>query len=169
MANVFKEFKDFAFKGNVIDMAVGVIIGGAFGKIVTSMVSDIFTPFISLLTGKANFSEMYTILKVPAEYANETFATYQEAVDAGCTIFTYGNFIQNIIDFFLIAICIFIFVKLIQTGRKKAAESKKAKEPAAAPAVPAAPTTKKCPYCCSEISIDATKCPHCTSDLPKEN
>ena len=137
MAKVWKEFKEFAFKGNVIDMAVGVMIGGAFGKIVTSLVNDIFMPLLSVLTGGVSFADLAIALGEGEEAAK----------------FAYGNFIQTVVDFLLIAVCIFAFVKLITKLRKKPE-----------PAAPAEPP-RVCPFCKMEIAKDATRCPHCTSQL----
>ncbi len=133
---MWKEFKEFAFKGNVVDMAVGVMIGAAFGKIVTSLVDNIFTPILSLIIGKVNFSAL---------------AVKFGEGDAAFSL-NYGLFIQSVIDFLVIAFCIFLFVKLIS----------KLKKPA--PAAPSAPA-RKCPYCMGEIDPAATRCPHCTSQL----
>ncbi len=133
---MWKEFKEFAFKGNVVDLAVGVMIGAAFGKIVTSLVTDIFTPLLSLITGKIDFS---------------TLAVKFGEGDAAASL-NYGLFIQAVIDFLLMAVCIFLFVKLISKFRKP--------EPVAAK-----PAARKCPYCMSEIDSAATRCPHCTSQL----
>ena len=136
---IWKEFKEFAFKGNVIDMAVGVMIGSAFTSIVNSVVNDLFTPIISLLTSGVDFSSMGLALT--------------EGEDAA--VLAYGNFIQTVINFFLVAICIFFFVKFVNKLR-----AKKPAEPAPAPA-----PVRKCPYCMSEIDEAATRCPHCTSQL----
>ncbi len=133
---MWKEFKEFAFKGNVVDLAVGVMIGAAFGKIVSSLVNDIFTPILSLITGKIDFS---------------TLAVKFGEGDGAASL-NYGLFIQSVIDFILMALCIFLFVKFIN----------KLKKPA--PAAPAAPA-RKCPYCMSEVDPAATRCPHCTSQL----
>ena len=130
------EFKAFALKGNVIDMAVGVMIGGAFGKIVTSIVNDLFMSLITLLTGRINFSSLGIKLG--------------EGEDAA--VFAYGNFLQTVVDFLLMAICIFLFVKAINKLHKKPAEAPR-EEP------------RLCPYCRMEIAKDATRCPHCTSVL----
>lgn len=142
-----KEFKEFATKGNLVDMAVGVVIGGAFSKIVTSLVNDIIMPAVSILTGDVDFSNLFWVLD-GGEY--ETLAAAQEA---GAITLNYGNFITVIIDFLIIAMSMFIVIKKILVVRKKAVE-----EPAPAP------TTKICPFCKSEIHIDATRCPHCTSE-----
>ncbi len=130
------EFKTFALKGNVIDMAVGVMIGGAFGKIVTSIVNDLFMPVITLLTGRISFSSLGIKLG--------------EGEDAA--VFAYGSFLQTVVDFLLTAICVFLFVKLVSRLHKKPAEA-----PKEAP--------RLCPYCRMEIARDATRCPHCTSEL----
>lgn len=134
---IWKEFKEFAFKGNVVDMAVGVMIGSAFTGIVTSVVNDLFTPILSIVTKGVNFASMGIKLGEGEEAA----------------VFAYGNFIQTVVNFFLVAICIFALVKFIN----------KLKKPAPAPA-PAAPA-RKCPFCMSEIDEKATRCPHCTSVL----
>lgn len=140
------EFKEFAIKGNVMDMAIGVIIGGAFGKIVTSFVNDIIMPAISLLTGKIDFSNLFLALD------GNTYATLAEAQEAGVATLNYGTFLTTIIDFLLIALSIFIVMKKLLVAKKK--------EEAPAPV-----TTKECPYCKSTIALDATRCPHCTSEL----
>lgn len=145
MKKFANEFKDFIAKGNVVDMAVGVIVGGAFGKIVTSLVEDIIMPPISKLLSGVNVQEMFYALD------GNKYATLQEARDAAAPIIAYGNFIQNIINFLIIALVIFIVIK--QVAKVRPQEE--------APA----PTTKVCPYCKSEIPIEAVKCPHCTSDL----
>ena len=145
MKKFANEFKDFIAKGNVVDMAVGVIVGGAFGKIVTSLVEDIIMPPISKLLSGVNVQEMFYALD------GNKCAALQEARDAAAPIIAYGNFIQNIINFLIIALVIFIVIK--QVAKVRPQEE--------APA----PTTKVCPYCKSEIPIEAVKCPHCTSDL----
>ena len=141
---MWKDFKKFAFKGNVIDMAVGVVVGGAFSKIVTSLVNDIITPVISLITGGANFSELFVLLNVPEGTDVSAIKTIEAAKEAGLATLNYGSFIQAIIDFFIIALSIFMFVRIIQKGREKleALEKKKAEEVPAAPAAPAKPTTE---------------------------
>lgn len=144
-----KEFRDFAMKGNVVDLATGVIIGGAFGKIVTSLVSDIIMPLISLATGKLDFNNMFFSLD------GGNYATYDAAKAAGASTLNYGAFITNIIDFLIIAFSIFIIIK--QLNRFK-------REPA-----PATPTTKSCPFCQSVIHLDAMRCPNCTSDLSQDD
>ena len=134
------EFREFISKGNIFDMAVGLIIGSAFTAIVNSLVKDIFSPLITIITGKADMTQLIWNVN-------------------GAEI-KYGSFLQNVITFLLTAIVLFMLVKGINSLRNI---GKKKEEPAE----PAAPTTKVCPYCCSEISIEATKCPHCTSELEK--
>ena len=133
---MWKEFRDFAFKGNVVDLAVGVMIGAAFGKIVSSLVADIFTPILSLITGKMDFSTM----------------AVKFGEGEGAASLNYGLFIQAVIDFLLMAVCIFLFVKLISKLKKP--------EP-----VVEKPAPRRCPFCMGEIDPAATRCPHCTSQL----
>ncbi len=143
---MLKEFKEFALKGNVIDLAVGVVIGGAFGKIVTSLVDDIIMPLVGLLIGDTDFANLFITL------GEGEFNSIAAANEAGVATLNYGLFINNIVNFLIIAFSIFIVVKkLMAMGRKKAEEA------------PAPVTTKICRYCKSEIHIDATRCPHCTS------
>ncbi|MEL7601562.1 MAG: large conductance mechanosensitive channel protein MscL [Bacillota bacterium] len=149
---MWKAFKEFAFKGNVLDLAIGVMIGGAFGKIVTSAVNDLFMPLLSVLTGSLDFSKLFLAMD------GKTYKTIADAKEAGVATFNYGAFITAVIDFLLIAVCIFLFVKLINRIRRS-----KKEEPAPV-AVP-----RKCPYCRSEIAKEATRCPHCTSLLTEEN
>ena len=146
-----KEFKDFISKGNVIDLAVGVIIGGAFSGIVTNLVTNIITPAISLLTGKISFTDLFIALD------GGEYATLAAAQEAGAATLNYGLFIQAVIDFIITAFVIFLLVKGINKIRSL---GKKEEE-----AAPAAPTIKVCPFCKSEISIDATRCAHCTSEV----
>lgn len=146
---MLKEFKAFAMKGNVIDLAVGVIIGGAFGKIVSSLVNDIIMPLVGSLLGNLDFQNLFITL------GGGSFNTLEEAKAAGAATLNYGLFINNIIDFLIIAFSIFVVIKQINRIPKKQEES------APAPAV----TTKTCKYCYSEIHIDATRCPNCTSSL----
>jgi len=150
LKNTLEEFKAFAVKGNVVDMAVGVIIGGAFGKIVTSLVNDVVMPTIGMFMGGLDFASLF--------YATDgnKYATLDAAIEAGSGVIKYGAFIQQIIDFLIIAIVVFVMLKVI-TGLKK--------KPEEVPAEPEAPTTKVCPFCKTEINIEATRCPHCTSEL----
>lgn len=143
---MFKEFKEFAMRGNVIDMAVGVIFGAAFGKIVSSLVADLFMPIISLVTGKVDFKNMYMILAGP----HEPFQNLEAAQRAGAITLNYGNFIGSIFDFLVIAFCLFMFIRAINRLRREEEVTL---------------TTKKCPFCFTDISIEATRCPNCTSEL----
>lgn len=151
MKGFLKEFKEFAMRGNVIDLAVGVIIGGAFQKIVTSVVNDLVMPLIGLITKGSDFASKFIALD------GGDYATLEEATEAGAAVLTYGNFIAVTIDFIIMAFVIFLLVK----GLNKLTSLGKKHEVAPEPA----PTTKICPYCKSEIPVDATKCAHCTSDV----
>ena len=151
MKKFIKEFKEFALKGNVMDMAVGVIIGGAFGKIVASLVNDIFMPLITLLTGGRNVNNLFAVL---GDTKGAVYSSIEAAKEAGVSTLNYGLFIQTIIDFLLIALSIFIFVKAINKFRKKQE---------AAPA----PAARLCDYCREAVADDAVRCPHCTSELKK--
>lgn len=145
------EFKTFIMRGNVIDLAVGVIIGAAFQAIIKSLVDDLVMPVISLFTKGIDFANKFIVL---GEGEFETLAAAQEA---GVAVLAYGNFINAVINFLIMAFVVFCLVKGINTLRAKT--EKKVEE------APAAPTTKKCPYCKSEIDIEATKCPNCTSEV----
>ena len=153
MKKFFKEFKEFAMKGNVIDLAIAVIIGGAFGKIVTSLVNDIFMPVIGLITGGKNVSGMFAILGTVPD--GVVIDSVDKAAELGVATLNYGLFIQAIIDFILVALCLFLVVKAINKSKELKKKDEKPEEP----------TTKKCPFCQSEIDIKATRCPHCTSEL----
>ncbi len=151
------EFKKFILRGNVIDLAVGVIIGGAFQAIVNSLVNDIIMPVISLATKGVDFTNWFIALD------GNKYATLADATAAGAATVNFGTFIGAVLNFLIMAIIIFLIVRGINKVSEKIAEAKKEEEEA-----PAAPTTKVCPFCKSEISIDAVKCPHCTSDIPEE-
>ena len=151
------EFKKFIMRVNVIDLAVGVIIGGAFQAIVNSLVNDIVSPVISLATKGITFADKFLLLTTD----DVSFATIEAAKEAGYATLNYGSFITAVINFLIMATVIFLLVKGI--NKVSALGKKKEEEPA-----PAEPTTKLCPYCKSEISIEAVKCPNCTSDLPEE-
>jgi len=142
---MLKEFKEFALKGSLLDLAIGFILGGAFGKIVTSLVNDIIMPPIGLLLGKVNFTDLYWALD------GGTYASLQAAKDAGAPTLNYGLFLNTIIDFVIVAFVLFLIIKQVNKLRK--------------PAPAAAPTTKDCPYCKTSIPIGATRCPNCTSEL----
>lgn len=143
--NFLNEFKTFAMRGNVIDMAVGIIIGGAFGTIVNSLVNDVMMPPLGMLLGKVDFSDLQIVL------SNE---------DENVVAIKYGLFINALISFLIVAFAVFLLIKAINK-----LQTTVVKEEAAAEA--AKPTTKTCPYCCSEININAKRCPHCTSELKK--
>jgi large conductance mechanosensitive channel len=148
---MFKEFKEFAMKGNVVDMAVGIIIGGAFGTIVKSLVSDVIMPPIGLLLGGVDFSELFAVIK-PGETAGP-YLTLADAQAAGAVTVNYGVFINNVISFLIVAFAVFLLIKSINAMRREEE------------APPAEPTTKDCPFCATEIAIKATRCPNCTSEL----
>ncbi len=149
---MFKEFKEFAMRGNVVDMAVGIIIGAAFGTIVKSLVADIIMPPIGLLLGNVDFTNLFVVLKSGAEAAGP-YASLADAQAAGAVTMNYGVFINTIISFLIVAFAVFIIIRQIN-------KLKRAQE-----APPAEPTTKDCPHCMSSISIKATRCPQCTSEL----
>jgi large conductance mechanosensitive channel len=142
---MWKEFKEFALKGNMIDLAFAVIIGGAFGKIITSLVNDIIMPLLGQLLGKVNFTDLFISLN------GTKYASLADAQAAGAATLNYGVFINAIIDFLIVAFVIFLIIKQINRMKK-------------APA-PVAATTKECPYCFTQIPIPATRCPNCTSEL----
>lgn len=151
---MWKEFKEFAMKGNIVDLAIGVIIGGAFGKIVTSLVDDIIMPIIGSLIGKVDFSNLYINL------SGQHFNSLQEAQAAGAATINYGLFLNNLINFFIIAFSIFIVIKQINKIKDFAIKKEEAEVKA---------TEKDCPYCFTKIDIKATRCPHCTSILEETN
>ena len=144
---MFKEFKAFAMRGNVVDMAVGIIIGAAFGKIVASFVKDIIMPPIGVLLGDVDFSNLFVNL------SEGSYATLAQAQEAGAATLNYGAFINTVVDFVIVAFAIFIVIR--QMNRLKKPEE----------AAPAEPTTKDCPFCLSAIPIKASRCPSCTSEL----
>jgi large conductance mechanosensitive channel len=148
---VLKEFKEFAMRGNVVDMAVGIIIGGAFGTIVKSLVSDVIMPPIGLAMGGVDFSDFFLVLKDGAVAG--PYATLAAAQEAGAVSISYGLFLNAVISFLIVAFAVFMLIKGINKMQRE-------KE---APA--AEPTTKECPHCCSSIAIKATRCPNCTSEL----
>lgn len=145
------EFKTFAIRGNVIDMAVGIIIGAAFNGVVQSLVNDVLTPPIGLLTGNVDFTNLFFVLQ--AGEAPPPYSTLQAAQQAGAVTINYGVFLNQVISFLLVALAVFLLVRYIN----------KLRAPDAGPAAP--PTVKKCPYCISDVPIQATRCPHCTSAL----
>ena len=149
---MWNDFKAFVMRGNVMDLAVGVIIGAAFGAIVKSLVDDIIMPPLGLLTGGLDFSNMMVVLKEGAK-APAPYATPAAAQEAGAVTLNYGAFINNLITFLIVALAIFMVVKAV---------NKLQRQPA-----PATPDTKPCPYCTMTVSLQATRCPHCTSDLTR--
>ena len=151
MKAIIGEFKKFIMRGNVIDMAVGIIIGGAFTKIVNSMVADVLMPPWGLALGQVDFSNWFIVLK---DGANGTghYATMEAAQAAGATTLNLGLFLNAVISFLIVAFCVFLLIKAINKLNTKEE-------------APVIITTKKCPYCFSEIAKEATRCPHCTSEL----
>jgi large conductance mechanosensitive channel len=147
---MLKEFKEFAMRGNVIDLAVGIIIGGAFGTIVKSLVDDVIMPPIGLALGNVDFADLFLLLKAGAKAA-PPYATLAEARAAGAVTINYGVFINAVITFLIVAFAVFLLVRAANRLRPQEA--------------PAAPTTKVCPYCRMAIPIGATRCPECTSEL----
>jgi len=148
---MFKEFKEFAMRGNVVDMAVGIIIGAAFGTIVTSLVNDVIMPPIGLLVGNVDFSNIFAVLKHGKTVG--PYASLASAKAAGAVTMNVGVFINTVINFLIVAFAIFLLIRSINRLKRKLE------------APPAAPNTKDCPYCLSSIPIKATRCAHCTSEL----
>jgi large conductance mechanosensitive channel len=144
---MWKEFKSFVMRGNVIDLAVGVIIGAAFGKIVSSLVNDVIMPIVSLALGQISFTDRFISLD------GMQYESLAQARELGGAVLAYGSFIQNIVDFLIIALVIFLIIRAINRMTEKPAPK------------PSEPTTKDCPYCFSTIPIKATRCPQCTSEL----
>lgn len=142
---MLKEFKDFVMRGNVVDLAVAFIMGGAFGVIVTSLVNDILMPLVGVLLGGADFSNLFITLK------GGSFETLEAAQQAGAVTVNYGLFINHVITFLIVALAMFFLVRALNATRQ--------------PAPAAAPTTKDCPYCRTTIPLEASRCPHCTSEL----
>lgn len=147
MKKFLGEFKTFIMRGNVLDMAVGVVVGGAFTAIVNSVVNDLLMPLLSLLTGRINFADLYIALD------GKTYESLSAAKEVSAPVFAYGSFIQALIQFLIIAFAVFVLIKGINALHTKKDEPTPE------------PTTKKCPYCMTEIDINATRCPHCTSEL----
>jgi len=141
---MFKEFKEFAMRGNVLDLAIGIIIGGAFGKIITSFVNDLLMPPIGLLLGKVDFSSLYISL------SGQVYPSLKAAKEAGAATINYGLFLNTVLDFIIVAFTVFLLVRQVNRWTAKPAT---------------APMTKDCPYCYSAIALKATRCPHCTSEI----
>lgn len=144
---MLREFKEFAMRGNVMDMAIGIILGAAFGAIVTSLVNDLLMPPIGLVMGGTDFTDLFIDL------GGESYASLAAAREAGAPVIAYGAFLNKVLDFLIVAFVIFLVVK--QMNRLKRQEE----------APPAEPTEKKCPHCAIDIPVAATRCPHCTSEL----
>lgn len=147
---MLKEFKEFAIKGSAVDMAVGIIIGAAFGSIITSLVKDIIMPPISLLTGGLDWSNKFMILRDAP--GGGKFATAADAAKAGALTWNYGNFVTLIVNFLIVAFCIFLVVRALNNLKRPKPGS-------------VAPVSKECPFCSMTIPIKATRCPHCTSEM----
>lgn len=137
---MIKEFKEFALRGNVVDMAVGIIIGAAFGKIVTSLVNDVIMPPVGMLLGNVDFSQLVFVLR-------------EKTAEADAVTLNYGAFISTVLDFVIVALCIFVVIKGMNRMQRKEEDPVQN------------PTTKECPRCCTAIPIQATRCPNCTADL----
>jgi large conductance mechanosensitive channel len=148
---MIKEFKEFAVKGNVVDMAVGIIIGGAFGTIVKSLVADVIMPPIGLLLGNVDFSELFLVLKNGGTAG--PYMTLAEAQKAGAVTINYGLFLNSVISFLIVAFAVFMLIRAVNKMKREEA------------APPAEPTTRECPFCLSTISLKATRCPQCTSEI----
>jgi large conductance mechanosensitive channel len=144
---IVREFREFAIRGNVIDLAIGVMIGGGFNKLVTSLVNDVIMPPIGLLIGKVDFSNLYVNL------SSEEYASFAAAKSAGAPTINYGLFLNSVLDFFILAVVVFLIVRQINRMRRQH---------------DAPPSTKSCPFCFSKIHVDATRCPQCTSDLQEK-
>ena len=150
---MFKEFREFAVRGSVVDLAVGLILGASFGTIVKSVVDDLVMPPVGLLTGGVNFADQFVLLKTgtpPGPYAS-----LEQAKTAGAVTMNYGVFFNNVLSFFLVAFTVFLLVRAMNRLRREE------------PVVPVAPSNRTCPFCATEIPAAAVRCPHCTSELPR--
>ena len=148
---MFKEFREFAVRGNVVDLAVGLILGAAFGAIVKSLVDDLLMPLLGLVTGGMDFADRFVLLRAgdpPGPYAS-----LEQAKTAGAVTLAYGNFVNQVVAFLLVAFAVFLLVRTINRMRRQ--------QP------PADPTTRSCPFCATDIPQAAVRCPHCTSELPR--
>ena len=148
---MLKDFRDFVLRGNVVDMAIGIIIGASFGTIVSSLVNDVIMPPIGLLLGGVDFSNMFVLLKDGGPAG--PYATLGDAQAAGAVTLNYGLFINAVVSFLIVALVLFLMIRLFERLRR----SEEA---------PAEPTTRECPFCFSTVAIKATRCAHCTSELP---
>jgi large conductance mechanosensitive channel len=149
---MFKEFREFAMRGNVLDMAVGIIIGGAFGTIVKSMVDDVLMPPVGLALGNVDFSNLFVVLKEGSKAA-APYAALADARAAGAVTINYGLFINSLVSFVIVAFCVFLLVRAMNRLKREEA------------APPAEPTSRDCPFCYSAIPLKASRCPHCTSEI----
>jgi large conductance mechanosensitive channel len=154
--SILEEYQKFAVRGNVVDMAVGIIVGAAFNGVVQSLVKDVLTPPLGLLMGDADFTNLFVTLREGTPAA--PYATREAAQSAGAVTVNLGVFINSAVSFLIVTSAVFVLVRYINRLR----------EPETAPE-PAAPTVKKCPYCTSDVPVAATRCPHCTSELPDES
>ena len=150
---MIKEFKEFAVKGSVVDMAVGIMVGAAFTSVVTSVVQDLLMPPISLVTGGMDFSQKFIVLKAGATVP-PPYSSLLQARGAGATLLTYGQFINTLVSFLMVALVLFFLVRWVNRLRS--------------PDTPAAPNTRACPYCKTVIDLGATRCPNCTSNLAQD-
>ena len=146
---MLKEFRDFAMRGNVIDLAIGIIIGGAFGKIVNSLVNDVLMPPLGLLLGRVNFASLFISL------SGQHYGSIEQAKAAGAATLNYGEFINTIVNFVIVAFAVFLLVRQVNKVTAKFGPNQ----------APPSPTTKECPYCISTIALKATRCPNCTATL----
>lgn len=149
---MLKEFKEFAVRGNAVDMAVGIIIGAAFGTIVQSLVNDIIMPPIGILLGDVDFADLFILIREGADPA--PYASLAAAREAGAVVIAYGQFINTVLSFLIVAFAVFLVIRYIN----------RLKRPEATPE-PVAPSLRKCPYCLTDISIEASRCPNCTSEI----
>jgi large conductance mechanosensitive channel len=154
--SILEEYQKFAVRGNVVDMAVGIIIGAAFNGVVQSLVRDVLTPPLGLLMGDVDFTNLFVVLRAGTPAG--PYATLEAAQSAGAVTLNLGVFVNSAISFLIVSFAVFLLVRYVNRLR----------EPEAAPE-PAAPTVKKCPYCASDVPVAATRCPHCTSELPEES
>lgn len=147
---MFKEFREFAIKGNVVDMAVGIMVGGAFATVVKSLVEDVVMPPISAAMGGLDYSQRFIVLE-PGEKVAPPYASLEAAQEAGAVTLRYGVFVNNVITFIVVALALFFLVRWINRLRR--------------PDTPPAETTRPCPYCMSHVDVAATRCAHCTSEI----